>query len=462
MNMPNEAAPIPIADEQRGQQSRLEQLPDALLRRICIHSGNVNLARSSLHLLRILDSVDVKQGLIKHVFSSWHIKEHEEGEDIDWDDAPDHGWLPHAQQALLRMRWCTPELLTQTLQHHLMSTAFRVLARWLWRAPKDHQNAIAHDMWDYLEQMFHLRNSVLESGSNVVPTREEVGWALWRYKTPTETEESPIRFQVSFDGLGRPPDMEITALIFPGRRARRGPKRWKVHRLSAPNFVRPLEIPARLLCGPWTQTKGNLLRMLRTSWEPGPQADPKLLEAGLMGALRESCVPAILALTRREGRNLEEISQCLTNMPRRERRRGPFVGDVHADDPWAGFDDLWASAEQLWYLRPACLTAYPIYLQHFELLFERARDFGRVAFENIVVILMKEAIVAGTCSLSELMNRARLAELKGQAHTPWGAGLWGQRPVDFILDAWRDARISLRKIVAAACEENVRKRKRAA
>ena len=416
--------------------SRLEQLPDALLERICIHSGNVNLARSSPHLLQTLNTDNVKEGLMKRVFSSWQIKEHEEGEDIDWDDAIDHDWLPHAQESLLRTRWCSPERLTRTLQHHLMVTAFHVLKNWMWRAPEDQRDALTQHMWYYFQQMFTVRERTLERGNNIVPTREEEGWATWRYGMPGEIEQDPIRFQVTFDGLGRPADMEIIARIFPSRRTRREPKRWRVYRLSAPNFVRPQEIPTRLLRGPWTQIKGNLLRMLQTSWEPGPRADPAALQAGLEDALRESCVPAILALTRMDGRNLGEIGRCLESLPPRRRRDRPFVGNVHASDPWAGFDDLWAGAEQLWHLRPASLWAYPIRLEHFEVLFERAPDFGPVAFGNLAVILMKEAVAARTCSLGELVDRARMAEFRGPAHTPWAAGFWGATPQQFVMDAW--------------------------
>ena len=431
--------------------SKLEQLPTELLERICIHSGNINLVRSSPLLFSCLASEHVKFGLMERVFASK-------------DDHQIHGngkILHASQQALLRTRWLDYPFLMQCKERFLHEFAERQFAR-----------AVGPDKAkDGVEQMRRTLAPAFAETAKVPFTecrktnRQTVYDRLSRksdliYAVSTEKADSlpklpwfyHPRLEDSFS-FSRPPPYSIpfAAQLSNGSHIRVAVKNpefhqlppdcsgvqsllqmpWSNHHCEFPLLEKVLFMPSGLLHGPWTKDKFNLLAFLTIESVGVREVDKPLLKQGLSDAIREICIPAIVCLTYHPGNNgdFKDKMQLWKSATVPAKSRGKTSSQEGSSTEWIWIDGLKRVDKQRYFV--------DVGLDHFELLFDRAADFGKDFF-LLFQIMTTAALWAYSCTREELIDRALEAK-SGKKVASWAAGFFGKDAIELIDEVWNKA-----------------------
>ena len=447
------AAPSDASSLQPGL-SRLEQLPTELLERICIWSGNINLVRCSPLLFSRLTSEHVKRGLMDLVFAS-----------KDDPELQGNGKILHAsQQALLRTRWLTYSFLMQHKEQCLVDFAEEKLAAAVGPAVVEHA---AEEMRKTLGKALAMTEKVpfehygkvkrdraysslrvqqdlfyLNATETVDKIMFRPPWNPFRYGGPSNPFASiPFAASLSHESYSsrlRVIVNDVEHIAPPGRAygARGPPVSWTNHIGDYPIVEKILYMPSRLLHGPWTSEQFNLLAYLTMEGIGVREVDRPLLRQGLSDALRELCIPAIVCLAGHPGLQASVEGLMDWRTPREDRVR------INDPKPRGWYAPEASSVTWMWLEglnrvdRQRCFV--DVGLDHFELLFERARDLGKDAFTTLFHIMATAAVWAYSCTREELVHRALEAK-SGERMAPWGTGLFGKDAVAVIDQVWDKA-----------------------
>ena len=434
----------------RRRRSPLEQLPQQLLERICILSGNVNLPRASPCLLRALDTDTVKHGLVMRVLTAWVYDVRKE---IYFHPLPGESkfssynwpWLHASRAALLRVSWCTPEFLERCLLRAKADYALDLLPRQIRRAPPHEQRQRVQQLADFMQPWAEAWKRAKLHGAE--PSRAEpeaFPQASFGRRSCPSPRRAPEFFSVRWGGVVEE-HMEIMHRTAPSRRSPLGvtPGESQAHTFKAPLLDDLPTLPTRLIHGPFAQPKGDLVAALEHG---GPRGGPwptplatadecAALQDGLEDARVQSCVPALLTLLCLPGRNEPAIAALMGRLPSRDPAHGPYADPRRKPAaPWAsGLIDL-----PLVQLRPAptVLPGFTVRWRHFEALFERRWDYNGPTFQGVLRMLLLESVASNTVEWSEL--RACVDALDRAAPPWWRTGEGEPSMLDVMFEAQRD------------------------
>ncbi|KAL8665267.1 MAG: hypothetical protein Q9168_007738 [Polycauliona sp. 1 TL-2023] len=228
-------AVLPMAAEPEVQCSRLELLPTEILESIFVYCRNLELPRASLVLGRALSSTGFKHLVLRAILIDPYL----DGV-FYYDEDPAHKLeLAALQSALLRCRWLDEAMFMYALHQVRLveiSTFFQSSSRFC--LSKVTGCPLADTSTSTIARFLESRK----------PDSRPCGW----------TSSSGSRFFMSFD-------------IFSGKVVLReydNPSWSGVSEGSICEFrlARGCEIPTKVLHGPWTDTKLNLLRALLNVW----------------------------------------------------------------------------------------------------------------------------------------------------------------------------------------------------
>ncbi|KAL9111713.1 MAG: hypothetical protein Q9187_007892, partial [Circinaria calcarea] len=264
-----------VATSKSSRLSRLELLPLELLQDIFILCGNLNLPSASPRLSAALSSSHTKTRLVIEAFASQS------------STLPDR----KLQSALLRQRWLTYPFFKHCQKLYLTQTAIRESQRFACGAPEDVQAAIIKDIRETFARYLHVGHRFLGilcerrfglPYDDFFDDQPQVNW----------TVADGRKLQVFLWGEGK---SGVEIVIPHGDET-------KIEAESMYEFPGRLggcDIPEKLLHGPWTQEKGDYLKMLLDS-EAGidwvNSTSGEIASVGLEDAIREQNLLAVTAL----------------------------------------------------------------------------------------------------------------------------------------------------------------------
>ena len=274
----NKAKARVVATSKTSRMSRLELLPTELLQDIFILCGNLNLPNASPHLSVALSSIHTKTRLIIQAFASQS------------STPPDR----KLQSGLLRQRWLTYPFFKYCQRLHLTQTAIREFQRFASGAPQDVQAAFIKDMREAFNRYLHIGHRFLGTLNQrrFDAQHEECfddndGQVSW-----TSTDGSVFQACLWSEGS----ELHIITLLPSEDGMKAEPKH---HVYNLPGRLDGCEIPEKLLHGPWTQEKGDYLKMLLDA-EAGidwvNSTSGEIASVGLEDAIREQNLLAVTAL----------------------------------------------------------------------------------------------------------------------------------------------------------------------
>ena len=180
------------------------------------------------------------------------------------------------------------------------------------------------------------------------------------------------------------------------------------HAFLAPSYHGTHGIPSQLLRGPWNQAKGDFLTYAieatnspRVTKRQGP-----VILKGLEDALREHCVPGILALLRVRDRNRKEVRVAEAIMNKIHESSDPSYKASLSFGNCANQD--WTTYEHSMHDLRRTGHVSAVGMPHFELLYEAAADpkltqLGLKGFKALFVMFIKDALIAGVCTRQDLV-----------------------------------------------------------
>ncbi|PKX95925.1 uncharacterized protein P174DRAFT_148630 [Aspergillus novofumigatus IBT 16806] len=225
-------------------QSRLECLPVELLQTIFLHSLEFNLPRASISLARALSNPTLYTWLIRLAFSSSNKSSKHGFFTPDFLPPPlDFFALSteersDLQSAILACRWCTLELMRKC-QREYIEHAVRLKCRELVFAPED-RDSIAK-----IGEHFHDLKRYDQGHRG----RLGKGDLVCRALDPETDAEYRVAVWFNFGAfqIRRPNPIHTELDLF---------------RLPCCAGEAPSRMPDKLLCGPWTETKIEFLKLL--------------------------------------------------------------------------------------------------------------------------------------------------------------------------------------------------------
>ena len=285
-----------ISSSEKPQLSCFEKLPTELLQAIFFLCPNLSLPVASPHLYNALNSRYVRTELIVAAFTS--------------DSNPPRD--REHRSALLRQRWVTFDFLRDCQKAYMIQLAIQELQLSVSFMPKAvHTEAVSligenfaryYPMGDrYLSftRKFHhklpkrdYRNDMEKQteGSFSWYGRQGTGSMFIAYLLGEGSE------LVVYSFSGSQPEIRAMGES-PRRPSLRRPHHSKVFRF--PDYLNTCEIPEKLLRGPWTQKKGDFLKMLldggaAIDWVNSTSGE--VASKGLEDAIRENNLLAVIAL----------------------------------------------------------------------------------------------------------------------------------------------------------------------
>ena len=459
--------------------SKLEQLPEELLEKICISSANAYLTCASPHLQERLGSERFQTQLVSSVLSRWYwfpisssVEDTPVSVDTDpkpirhggWSHYPfgndENSWRLPAMKALLRMSWLTPELLCRTRDRFFLQTTISLLKISLRDVSLKAGRAAVQELEEY------LKNPTLDQSSDNESAMREYVWQYRGLKAEDERKDPFMDARPCNDPPGdanfvpfsvqavvsasRPYDY-LTISLSRKNGAWDGSNNMdgyefieEVHTLQAPTSPNIEETPSQLLRGPWTVAKGKHLQLAFKTGLISYKQHRSAFLPGLEDALREGSVPAILTLMGSWSRfadtheRLAAIwKRCHEGVASHESVP-TILGDL-IDTPWTIFS---TTTDRL----PTKTLSFGITVRQFELLFElsvhpRIERLGLEGFRMLLVLLAQEAHIYGTCSREEVITRIKQARQEGGKKARWGPWNFTPDAEGFVNRVWKDVKV---------------------
>ena len=454
---------IGATEARRVPLARLEQLPTELLETICIESANPNMLRASQHLAACLDSDPVTTGLVFSLLSRWycygqgrlipsdldtHVKPifvsdfnkinklsegyvlNDETTRLYWNE--EKKWRAQAERHLLQTARCTPQLLVQCKERLFLDLASMLIKNALITQDLATQQVAVESMIEELTRP--------EEESNVgtqYPSR------TWQYEIPLEV---PTTLIVEWHRSCRFPHEFMQVTLFKDSEATEfspweTPLPVERHIFIGPSYYGVRGTPPQLLRGPWNQAKADFLALTITDRVPSRVSRERcpLLLKGLEDALRDCCIPAVLALLNVPGRNTNEITKVAIALNRVQevtdslQRAGFFQGDG-AGKAWNVYASPPSNLRRTW-------QALATNMSHFELLFDstanpKVMQLGLAAFKALLVLFCKEALLAGTVTRLDVVQRLQIAQRDGASAMRWGPWRFLRNGIGFVKKTW--------------------------
>ena len=284
-----------MSSSEKTQSSCLERLPTELLQNIFLLSPNLSLPTTSPYLHRVLTSSHVRTKLTIAAFTS--------GSDA-------HGSREH-RSALLRQKWMTFSFLRACQKAYMIQSTSKELMVSASIMPNSIKSeaisTIEENFTEYFSmgdrcvaftRKFHHDLSKRESKNNRLKKQGD-GSFTWTgshgamFKAYLLGEGSELNI-FAFEG-SQPEIREEDGLLHLPRS--RSPNYSRVFRF--PEYLNTCEIPEKLLHGPWTQEKGDYLKMLldggaAIDWINSTSGE--VASKGLEDAIRENNLLAVIAL----------------------------------------------------------------------------------------------------------------------------------------------------------------------
>ena len=277
--------------------SYLERLPVELLETILFYSLNPSLLQTSITISQKLDSTHVKSQLVLRILSSPNSFEYPCAVS---DVFPTLQEQAKAQSAILRLPWMTLPFFRQLIPDYIVHTIIRELGargiRWMGHGPmvtKKSEPVIRQYLEDNAARFDHTgRNQIglpayWETEWLEIPSKREIvlgiglreGLVTLRERTDTYKDNWYREFGIAYEG----PRFS----------------RWRVF-----GGVEGCQIPKKLLRGPWTDEKCELLELaIRGNGEVDRvnSTSGEVAEQGFWAAIEEHNARAVSALVARIG-----------------------------------------------------------------------------------------------------------------------------------------------------------------
>ena len=285
------------AGENGGRQVRfaasLEQLPTELLETIFLQNLNLSLPQTSPIIASKLASNHVKTQLVLRVCSAGTLNSYPSEQAAIFPTIADHA---EAQSAILRMKWVTFNFMKQLVLDYITKTLVRELSerrlQWLGKGPlvtRETESIIRK----YLEDNSVRLTKIHQDDPPVF------GYVCWRVEKPSRF----IRLSFSLqDGMVTIEERRIRGLENSKPYVRLSSAEHHQWRIFC--GINGCKIPEKLLHGPWTTEKCDLLEMVirgnaAVDWVGTTSGE--IAEKGLMQAVREGNARATRLLVRRAG-----------------------------------------------------------------------------------------------------------------------------------------------------------------
>ena len=384
------------------QLSRLEQLPNEILSEIFVLSANKNLMLSSPLLAQVLNTEVVKMDFAYHILSpkKSRCSVHE-----------DFTLVKRAQQDLLDVPWLTYKRFMRIRARYFLQHAAQALQETLRQEAPEKRAAVMgrvrHKLAAFFayEETAPLPAGLITRGRVLGENPEGEHWWECHHGNVRQGLHFRVCIERHCGPRGRMHMLLTTdkSQLRPFEYSRRLINGRRLFRrdVSFPGYTNGLQIPARLLQGPWTQHKGSMLVALRNSgaWLPG---NAKLLHRALADAIRASCVPAILFLTT-DVRPLKPwLKACCSELRNVTETIGP-----NGLQPWVRYN--YYPLQTLGDRRPR------VCLLHFVRLLERTASLGTYPLYGLLQVLawtarrqgegLEEELVEFTRSTNEVKSR---------------------------------------------------------
>ena len=287
---------LAISSSENSPLSSLEGLPTELLQAIFLFCSNLNLPLASPHLHHALTSGGIRTQLTITAFGS------DSGAQEDYEH----------RNALLRQKWMTFDFLRACQRRYMIQSATKELLRYAPFMPAatklEAVATIEENFTDYFSMgdryvafinKFH-HDSTKKDFKNGNLKKQGEGSFTWTgdhgtmFKAFLLGEGSELNVY-AFEG-SQPKINEVNRS--PCRPHLRGPNlSTKVFKF--PDHLKTCEIPEKLLHGPWTQDKGDYLKMLldggaTIDWVNSTSGE--VASKGLEDAIRENNLLAVIAL----------------------------------------------------------------------------------------------------------------------------------------------------------------------
>ena len=283
--------------EHSGKHARvaapLEQLPTEILETIFLHHLNISLPQASPIIGNKLASKHVKTQLVLRVCSSGRRNAYPCEQAALFPSMTDHA---EAQSTILRLRWMTLTFIRQLIPDYITKTLVRELSerglQWLGKGP-----LVTKETESTIRQ--YLEGSRVLSFTKTIHDPTTFGTLSWRIENP------PRIVRISFglhDGLVTIEERRIHGLEKPAQHVRSLSAERDQWRIFC--GINGCKVPGKLLQGPWTINKCDLLGMLirgnaTVDWVGTTNGE--IAEKGLMQALREGNAYATRLLVTRAG-----------------------------------------------------------------------------------------------------------------------------------------------------------------
>lgn len=267
-----------MATSKMSSLSRLESLPTELLQNILISCCNLNLPSASPHLSTALSSNHTKTRLVIQAFASQS------------STLPDRKF----QSALLRQRWLTYPFFKKCQKLYLTQIAIREFQKFASNTPQEVQATLIKNIREAFDRYLYVGHRFLGilnqrrfslSYENCFDDGDgQVSW----------TRADGTVFQTYLWSEGS----ELTIVTF-SPNANETQRREESWEYTLPGGLDGCNIPEKLLHGPWTQEKGDYLKMLldaRAGIDWVNSTSGEIASMGLKDAIRERNLLAVTAL----------------------------------------------------------------------------------------------------------------------------------------------------------------------
>ena len=267
-----------MTTSKRSNLSRLELLPTKLLQEVFILCCNLNLPSVSPHLSVALSSSHTKTRLVIQAFASQS------------SILPDK----KLQSALLRQHWLTYPFFKNCQKLYLTQIAIRAFQKFAGNTPEEVQAALIKDIRKAFDRYLHVGHRFL----GILNQRrfdlsyedcfdDGDGQVSWKRADGTV-------FQTYLWGEGS--ELTIVTFLPNADDTQRREQSWEY---TIPGGLDGCNIPEKLLHGPWTQEKGDYLKMLldaRAGIDWVNSTSGEIASKGLEDAIKEQNLLAVTAL----------------------------------------------------------------------------------------------------------------------------------------------------------------------
>ena len=296
--------------------SYLEQLPVELLEAIFFYSLNTALPQASLALGQKLNSKRVKGQLVLRILSSPNSFDYPCAVS---DVFPTLQEQAKAQSAILRLPWMTLPFFRQLIPDYIVHTIIRELSarrlRWMGEGPivtKESEPVIRQYLEDNAARFDHTGTKhfglahILRNARHIFVKSQGLP-AYWEIKWHEPSSKQEIILGIGLrDGLVTLRERDATSIGptvslhgYPYTREAPHFSRWRIF-----NGIEGCQIPPKLLRGPWTDEKCELLELVirgNAEVDRVNSTSGEVAEQGFWEAIEEHNARAVRALVARVG-----------------------------------------------------------------------------------------------------------------------------------------------------------------